>query len=747
MKVLLLISFIFTLLSTGFGNPTDKKHIAIAEFTTDPPKIDGRVDKCWQEAHEQHGFLQRTPYPGKKATYDTKFYALYDKNNLYLLFIMLDKHPEEIPSRLVERDYRFSPDDNINFYLDTYNDHRKAYLFSTNPAGVEQDGLVSNNGSSMDMNWDGIFDVAARRNKFGWVAEFSIPLTTLRFDDSRPYQVWGFNVMRVRKEEREISYWSLVDQNYGMLRLDKGGVLVLKGVKSGRHMEFLPYFTSAQTDGPGQYKKMQPLTGLDAKFGLTSDLTLNATINPDFGQVEIDQEQINLDKRVELSLPEKRPFFLENVNLFKLPIQTFYSRRIGSRSDIQAGAKLTGKAGPYSIGFLGAKTGQKLDFDSKNNSANPENEWFSALRVQRDVLNNSSVGLMLTDREAQPGRPDYQFNRSYSMDWNIFLGRYQSFFGQVVRSANSGKGGEGTAAIARLSHFDQKYWFYLQGFYYEEQFNVDGTGFFPRIPGKGHKELNLYLETHPLVNAGMIRSWGASSQYRITKDTQEDKVGYGVLNRVWAEAPNQTRLELSAAFYREEETDFLGRFQPLLYNGRDLMLTFNTDPGRDISLRMSVSDVSQYYFQTHTVGFNRGLKADLLFKPVSNAFFEAGYELRQFLDNRHKPMPSELIGQDNDQIFSLRGRYLFTKNLFSRTFLQYTNGGEQFRFILNSQNQYELRYDVFDRVTADFVLGWRYRPGSTLFLVYTGEWNNLGGGSLSLNNRTILFKFSYLWSM
>jgi len=248
--IILFITFETISLKAQEQNPGQR---AYAIYTAVPPKIDGRVDKAWLEAPAQKGFLQHSPDQGDRATNDTRFYVLYDHENIYLLFIMLDKDIKSIPARLLERDQEFYPDDSINFLLDTFNDNRKAFYFSTNPSGVEHDGLISENGDKLDLAWDGIYNVAACKNGFGWIAEFAVPFKTIRFDDDLRHQVWGFNVWRVRKKSREISFWSLVDQNYRLYRLDKSGVLTgVKDVQSGRNLGVLPYTTAKQiTAGAG----------------------------------------------------------------------------------------------------------------------------------------------------------------------------------------------------------------------------------------------------------------------------------------------------------------------------------------------------------------------------------------------------------------------------------------------------------------------------------------------------------------
>ena len=740
------------------SNPGNKKYIK-SVYTNPRPQIDGIVDACWLNAQENTGFLQREPDQGQAATTETQFYVLHDDHNLYLLFVMLDPDPKRIPARLVERDYQFYPDDSINFYLDTFNDHQRAYYFCTNPFGVEQDALISENGTRVEMSWDCVFEVSSKENKFGWVAEFAIPFKSLRFNSSKEYQVWGFNVWRVRKENREVSFWSLVDQNYDPFRLDKGGAIIINDdIQSGTHINLLPYTTTRHLNVRDQDADFETKGGLDVQYGLTSDLTTNLTLNPDFGQVEIDEEQINLDKRFELYLDEKRPFFLENTNLFQLPISTFYSRRIGAESDIKGGLKLTGKAGPYSLGYIGAYTGDWAD----NGLGNPENqkteELFNIFRLQRDVLRNSNVGLMLTDLEENMGSKtnNYGFNRSASMDWNLFIGRYQFFTGQVVGSSleepHTNNQKDGVAARATINHYDRKYWFYVDGLYYDKDFEINGTGFFQKIPSKGRRELGAYLEMHPFLNKKFLRSWGVSSLQRIYRDTDEREDGYGIQNSLWFEFPDQSRVTFMVTNYKEVESDLLSdygyrNYKDLTYNGLDLNFKLSTDIGKAISGIIDLGYGSQYYYQTHTTGYTQGIKSSLLIKPISNWFFEFTFENRQFLDKENDFIPIRMIGQNDVRLFTFRSRYLLTKDIFSRAFIQHTNGAESVGYEYLPSGDLSLVYSVFDHLSANVLLGWRYNPGSTVYLVYTEEWDNLATSNLISRNRTLFFKISYFWGL
>ena len=723
-----------------------RRPVAIATRTPVPPRIDGKVDAVWLRAKKYDHFIQRYPDQGKPATEETYFLVMYDDENLYLLFIMRDADPQNIPARLVDRDYYFSPDDNINFYLDTFNDQQRAFYFSTNPLGVKRDGLISNNGNRLDLNWDCVFDVAARKNKYGWVAEFKIPLKSIRFSLQNSPQKWGFNIWRVRRKNREISYWSLVSQDYRIYRLDRGGVLVIpdNNIRPGEQIQVWPYLTARSQTEDGIITN-KPNAGVDVQYAITPENILNFTLNPDFGQVEIDREQINLDKRFELFYPEKRPFFLENTSLFNQIIKTFYSRRIGANSDIKGGLKFTGRSGKNSYGALAVATGDWKNRGIGDPNSDPPEEWYSVLRYQRDILQASNVGIMAVDLERNMWGRDYQFSRNVSLDWNIFIGLQNAFRGQVVYAANGPAGKVGKAATASLVHYDQRFMVGLSWMHYDADFDVDMTGFFPKLPNKGKDYGGLLLEYHPVINKGFVRSWGIQTVISGWKETLEGSPSLGNQSTAWVEFMDQSRVSFITSFYRDVESDYrVSPLKDIVYTGQDYTLRVQTDISKPVYFTASASYATQYYFQTYSVGKTMGLTTSLTLKPISNAFFTFSYERRRFLDDSLKLMPRERIGQSDAQVWIAKGRYLFSRDVFSRVFLQFTNGAEQYRWVLVNGN-YELRYDVFDRLSANILLGWRFRPLSTIYLVYTDEWDNYNLPRLTSRNRILFFKISYLF--
>jgi len=310
---------------------------------------------------------------------------------------------------------------------------------------------------------------------------------------------------------------------------------------------------------------------------------------------------------------------------------------------------------------------------------------------------------------------------------------------------------EGAAGLAEAGYYDQT--FRLDGYtlYYSPDFNIDKTGYYPKIPGKGSSRSGIYSDIHPLINTRYIRSWGLSLEPFYFKDFDESTYSGALASTGWLEFSDQTMLKIGYTRYRDVEADnyyYLFRTLPekgddLIYWGRDLFAAISTDVGKPVSLRVRWNYDSQYYFQTHTTGYNRGMEGYLLLKPLSNAFIELGFQNRLFLDTDQENMPVEKVGQSNMQIWSLRGRYLFSKNIFSRVFFQHTNGAEE--FTPDSTGFYQ--YEVWKRMSANVLLGWRFRPGSTVYLAYTEEWDRRNTSNYQSANRILFFKFSYLWSM
>ncbi|MEO7218634.1 MAG: DUF5916 domain-containing protein, partial [Gemmatimonadaceae bacterium] len=409
-----------------------------AERTAGPIRIDGFLNEpAWSHAQVSSDFMESYPNSTEKPQDSTEVRILYDDNALYVGIRMFDSHPDQIAAQLARRDATGIYSDWIHLMIGSYFDHRTAYRFSVNPLGVKKDVLEYNDNNE-DVNWDAVWDVATRVDSLGWTAEYRIPFSQLRFSTTEPAggRVWDLQIMRdiARRNERD-SWAPWTQQTPGFVSAF-GELTNIIGVPSPRRLELLPYASARLKRAPGDgtdpfYKSNDTKlsAGADVKYGLPRGLTLTATVNPDFGQVEVDPAVVNLTA-FETFFPEKRPFFLEGSDIFDFgrvlrsndynSQQYFYSRRIGrapqgsaygpntayvdapQQSTIYGAAKVTGKTAGWTIGVLDALTSQE-DADvistSGARSTRPVEPRTNYLvgRVRRDFrAGNTVVGAMVT---------------------------------------------------------------------------------------------------------------------------------------------------------------------------------------------------------------------------------------------------------------------------------------------------------------------------------------------------------------
>jgi hypothetical protein len=395
---------------------------------SDPIKIDGRLDEpAWSQAEPATDFRQESPTEGAPASEKTEVRVLYDAKNIYIGIRAFDSEPTKINARDLVRDSTFATDDRIEVILDTYHDQRNGFRFAVNPLGTQQDALITDEGKDINLSWDGSWISAGRIDSEGYVVEIEIPLTTLRFTEG--IDTWGFNVSRVIRRKNEENLWSSWQRSFGLERVSQAGELVGVGeIKRRRLYEIKPYGTSGWRQGvplvgkPGFDAGLNGKAGLEvAKIGITPSLTAEFTVNPDFGQAEVDNQVINLT-RFSVFFPEKRDFFLENSGIFLFgreeENQAFFTRRIGLTDDgapvpIDYGAKVTGRIGPYNVGFLQVQT-RKLG-EASTGLGIPRDQ-FTILRVKRDVLKRSYIGGIFVNRQGATSSGGNAYNRVAGID-------------------------------------------------------------------------------------------------------------------------------------------------------------------------------------------------------------------------------------------------------------------------------------------------------------------------------------------
>ena len=425
---------------------------AMATRATVAPTLDGRTDDAaWQNAQLIDQFLQYEPNEGTESRFRTEARVTYDDRNLYVLVRMYDPAPDSIVSLLSRRDVR-TASEQIKVVIDSYNDDKTGYEFIVNPAGVKRDFSVSNDNNE-DASWDGVWDVATKIDSLGWVAEFRIPFSQIRFAPGAEH-TFGLLIGRDVARTAERISWPLLSRKVNGYVSQAGTLSGIVGLPTPRRLEIVPYavvknstrdFGEPRAGGLGRYDHPSRATvGADLKYGLSSNLTLDATINPDFGQVESDPAQLNLTA-FETFFDERRPFFLEGAGIFKFNTNCgdidsgctglFYSRRIGrspqlsgeygdatspTATPIAAAAKLTGRlSNGFSIGLLDALTErvEGVEFVDGGNAAIEPRANYSVLRVQRDHADGrGDVGLMLTgvNRALDAGAAPFLTSGAYS---------------------------------------------------------------------------------------------------------------------------------------------------------------------------------------------------------------------------------------------------------------------------------------------------------------------------------------------
>lgn len=447
------------------GSSAPGTPVAAAVAAPTPPVVDGRLDEdVWQAATPLTGFVQREPFEGESASERTEVRVLYDDRAIYIGAWLYDEDPSGIIFGETRRDAELIDSDAFRILLDTYLDRQNGFIFGTTPAGIEYDGQITRegqggftgqvrqqrgSGGGFNLNWDGSWEVATTRDASGWYAEFRIPFSTLRYERAG-LQRWGLNFSRTIRRKYEEALWSPVPRQFDLYRVSRAGVLegvIAPGQRpfavtpyvifSARH----DYVADTDTDVDGDL-------GGDAKLGVTPALTLDLTVNTDFAQVEVDDEQINLT-RFRLFFPEKRPFFLENAGTFSVgapqEVELFFSRRIGIASGaaipIVAGGRLTGKVAGFTVGLLDIQTGDLEGVGADGEPvelAPPEN--FAVARVLRELPNRSRVGVLATSRidTSDPDRAGF----TYALDGRVGIGQAITFDGYAAATATDAEAGE-----------------------------------------------------------------------------------------------------------------------------------------------------------------------------------------------------------------------------------------------------------------------------------------------------------------
>ncbi len=455
-SVLLFFILINNYVFSQISQQSEKLSFIASRLSSDP-EIDGDVleDEVWQSIEPINQMIQIKPQFGAQASEKTEIRVAFTNNMFYVAVICYDSSPKNIVVSDSRRDADLNDDDSFLFIVDTYNDQQNGFLFGTNSSGMEYDAQIDNEGKGnfnanrqqggviggTNINWDATWEVKAEKGDYGWSAEFAIPFSSLRFS-SGSNQSWGINFQRNISKTSETAYWAALPIGFDMKRLSLAGKIHGLDLKSPGNLKVMPYILTQSI----RNKSINPVdtntdfeVGVDIKYSLTPSLTLDLSYNTDFAQVEVDEQQVNLD-RFNLFFPEKRSFFLENAGQFTVgspgEVDLFFSRRIGIGDNgtlvpIIGGARLSGKVGQTNIGFLSM-------FTNDVESAGIEKNNFTVARVNHDFTKSrSSLGGVFINRSGLGDTPD-NYNRVFAIDGKWGLGKKAQITGFLSKSTTPG---------------------------------------------------------------------------------------------------------------------------------------------------------------------------------------------------------------------------------------------------------------------------------------------------------------------
>jgi hypothetical protein len=719
------------------------------------PVIDGDLDDpAWNMADLDYAtrFTQREPDEGEAATESTRVAVVYDETAIYFAFWCYDSEPEKVARQLVRRD-RSSEADYVRVNLDPYHDHQTGYCFWVNAANVQQDARLFNE-NWMEYAWDGVWSSAVKMQPWGWSAELRIPYHCIRFarDGER---TWGVDFARGINRKTEDVRWAFTPASEGGFVSNFGHLIGLAGIEPASHLELLPYAVSGLEAEPAHRgnpdgRDWNRNLGFDLKYGLATNLTLDATVNPDFGQVELDQPVLNLSA-YETWYEERRPFFMEGMELFNTEFQLFYSRRIGrlpsgdavedplyytrypKSTTILGATKLTGKlASGTEMALLSAVTEEEkaryavetADGDTVFDEGVVEpGAAYTVLRIKQDLLTESNVGGMLTlaaqDREhpATTGGIDWRL-KTNSGYWT-FLG--QSVFSRVD-NRHSGFGaditfersaGEHVRGSVGMNWMDR----YLQlnrlGYLWRNDFR-EGWGW---LQYRTTDDWWIFRNTWNNVNvygawnsdgANISRGWNYNNQIQFVNNW------YGWMG-----------FAMDFPKYDDRETRGHGLWE--MPDSWYTWVSFDTDERKKWSF-----EFDYYYGESRTSPWWAG-EVGVRYRPVSNMEFWVHGEYTHDFDQLmwvENPDEETTIFADKDQnIFELEASasvvfrpnlslQLSTQGLLTgldyRDYRPYLGGGRYGPLQVGYDHDYN-----YSALNSTLLLRWEYRPGSTLYLVWT----------------------------
>jgi hypothetical protein len=696
-----------------------------------PPRIDGQLDDdVYEQVMPISGFLQVEPQAGQPATEKTEVWVTFDEKHIYLAARCWETDPNRRVANSMRRDVAFSQSgaDFVEFVFDTFHDRRNGVDFAVNAIGGIVDGQITNE-RQFNRDWNPVWEVIVGRFDGGWTLEAAIPFKSLRYRPG-PTQIWGFNVLRFTTWKNEISTLTRTPEalaNRAAMAVSRAATLVGLEVPPGsKNLDVKPYAVSSLSSDYGTARRVANDLGgdlgLDVKYGVTQNLTADFTYNTDFAQVEADEQQVNLT-RFNLFFPEKREFFLENQGTFAFgdaaanataqqqgsdtPI-LFYSRRIGLNQGnvvpIQGGARLTGRLGRFSLGML------NMQADDESRSGTRATN-FSVLRLKRDILRKSSVGVMYTGRSVGPSGGAR--NDAYGLDAALAFFDNLAFNAYWAQTRTPGLAGDDASYRLHMDYAGDRY-------------------------GVQAERLSVGARFNP--EAGFVRRGDVRRTFGLFRFSPRPRASTRVRKYAWIGSINYVHNGSGTLETRAADGEFNVEFQntdkfTLAYssNYEFLVRPFAIAPAVTVA-------VGGYEFGSARAAFNFGRHRRILGNVTAEhgTFYDGRKTTVSVAAGRVRITPRFSLepngsvnrvtlgaGEFTTTLIGQRITYTMTPRLFVSALLQYNSSGNS--------------------VATNARLRWEYRPGSELFVVYNEQRDTLAARFPTLANRAVIVKVNRLF--
>jgi hypothetical protein len=704
------------------------------------PKVNSKInvdayldEPFWQEAVRIHANIEVSPGENIEAPVKTEVLMAYDDTRIFVAFIAYDPDPSQIRARYCDRDNIWD-DDWVLILFDTFNDQRRTYDFCCNPFGIQADIIETPTGGGDE--WDALWDSDGRITDEGYIIEMAIPFSSLNFPTSEGEQIWGFDAVRSypRSVRHHIGTW-IRDRNNNCYMCQAEKLIGFAGASPGKNIELVPTFNvlrsqvrKDETSGPFVNKDEKYELGLTGKWGITPNVTLSGTVNPDFSNIEADILQLDINNQFAIYYPEKRPFFLESKDFFTMPFDAIHTRTM---ADPIWGVKLSGKEGRHSVGFFSVRD-DITNFlipgrEGSNSEYFDKSSQGTALRYKVDIHKSSNIGLILSDREGK----DY-YNRMGGIDGDVKFTQSDRLTFQALQSRtqypdsikiNYDQPDEefiGNAYYTQYIHTTKDYYVYGTHRQVEDQFRAD-LGFMSQI---GYKYSEIGGEYRWRKDPGYWYNWlSIAASYDYKRDIDDNLIHRAVWASFNYEGPMQSHINLNGSFGSDR------------YNQKKFKNVFYLAGcgGLWLSSMVWVHLYWQYRDQIDYANTQLGKRFQL--NPSTELLL--GLHLKLELNHTW-----EILDVDDGRLYTANSSYLkltyqFTERMFLRAILQnidYKRNESLYIDEVNSRSQ-----NLFSQI----LFSYKINPRTVFFLGYSDNYYADQDVDFIQTNRTLFTKLGY----